>query len=91
MIFRQLFDKTSCTYTYLIASKKGREALIIDPVLENVQRYIRLIKELNLKLVELKKLKLEMIEAILFVKLNQDYSLQEATKTVVFSEAYIKG
>tara|TARA_B100000768_G_scaffold166782_1_gene170414 strand:+ start:672 stop:1691 length:1020 start_codon:yes stop_codon:yes gene_type:complete len=52
MIFRQLFDKTSCTYTYLIASKKGREALIIDPVLENVQRYIRLIKELNLKLVK---------------------------------------
>jgi len=52
MIFRQLFDKTSCTYTYLIASKKGREALIIDPVLENVQRYIKLIKELDLKLVK---------------------------------------
>ncbi len=37
MIFRQLFDKVSSTYTYLIASNKGREALIIDPVLENVE------------------------------------------------------
>ena len=35
MIFRQLFDKVSSTYTYLIASARGREALIIDPVLEN--------------------------------------------------------
>jgi len=52
MIFRQLFDKTSSTYTYLIASKKGREALIIDPVLENVENYIKLLDELNLKLVK---------------------------------------
>ena len=52
MIFRQLFDKTSSTFTYLIASKKGREALIIDPVLENVAKYIRLLKELDLKLVK---------------------------------------
>jgi sulfur dioxygenase len=52
MLFRQLFDKTSCTYTYLIASAKGREALIIDPVLENVEQYIKLLKELDLKLVK---------------------------------------
>ncbi|MDA7582746.1 MBL fold metallo-hydrolase [Candidatus Pelagibacter sp.] len=52
MIFKQLFDKTSFTYTYLIASKKGREALIIDPVLDNVEQYIVLLKELDLKLVK---------------------------------------
>ena len=52
MIFRQLFDKTSSTYTYLLSSAKGREALIIDPVLENVERYIRLLTELDLKLVK---------------------------------------
>ena len=52
MIFRQLFDKTSSTYTYLIATAKGREALIIDPVLESVKLYIDLLKELDLKLVK---------------------------------------
>lgn len=52
MIFKQLFDQKSCTYTYLIASSKGREALIIDPVLENVVEYIKLLKELDLKLVK---------------------------------------
>jgi len=52
MLFRQLFDKTSSTYTYLIASAKGREALIIDPVLENVEKYIMLLNELDLKLVK---------------------------------------
>tara|TARA_B100000700_G_C14897002_1_gene785494 strand:- start:39 stop:719 length:681 start_codon:yes stop_codon:yes gene_type:complete len=52
MIFKQLFDKKSCTYTYLIASSKGREALIIDPVLENVDQYIKLLKQLDLKLVK---------------------------------------
>ena len=52
MLFRQLFDKTSSTYTYLVASAKGREALIIDPVLENVEQYIKLLKELDLKLVK---------------------------------------
>ena len=51
MIFRQLFDKVSSTYTYLIASRKGGEALIIDPVLENVERYIKLVEELDLRLV----------------------------------------
>ena len=50
MIFRQVFDNKSSTYTYLIASAKGREALIIDPVLENVDEYIQLLKELDLKL-----------------------------------------
>tara|TARA_B100001057_G_scaffold498075_1_gene604011 strand:+ start:901 stop:1584 length:684 start_codon:yes stop_codon:yes gene_type:complete len=52
MIFKQFFDQKSSTYTYLIASAKGREALIIDPVLENVEDYIKLLNELNLKLVK---------------------------------------
>ena len=52
MIFKQLFDNKSSTYTYLISSGKGREALIIDPVIENVTEYIALLKELDLKLVK---------------------------------------
>ena len=52
MLFRQLFDKTSSTYTYLISSGIGREALIIDPVLENVNHYIQLLKKLDLKLLK---------------------------------------
>jgi sulfur dioxygenase len=52
MIFRQLFDSVSGTYTYLMASRRGGEALIIDPVLEKVDRYIQLVKELDLKLVK---------------------------------------
>ena len=52
MIFKQLFDKNSSTYTYVIASAHGREALIIDPVLENVETYIDLLKKFNLKLVK---------------------------------------
>jgi sulfur dioxygenase len=52
MIFKQFFDKTSYTYTYLIADKKGSEACIIDPVFENVNVYLKVIKSLNLKLVK---------------------------------------
>ncbi len=52
MIFRQLFDSTSSTYTYLIASRHGGEALIIDPVLERVDRYLQLVRELDLRLVK---------------------------------------
>lgn len=52
MIFRQLFDSVSGTYTYLIASRRGGEALIIDPVLEKVDRYMQLVRELDLKLVK---------------------------------------
>lgn len=52
MIFRQLFDYTSYTYTYLLADRPGGEALIIDPVLEKVDRYIQLVEELDLKLVK---------------------------------------
>ena len=52
MIFRQLFDATSGTYTYLLASRRGGEALIIDPVLEKVDRYLQLMRELDLKLVK---------------------------------------
>ena len=52
MIFKQVFDKKSSTFTYLIASSEGREALIIDPVIENVDNYIQLLNELYLKLVK---------------------------------------
>src|SRR5512147_2338038 len=52
MIFRQLFDSISGTYSYLLASRNGGEALIIDPVLERVDRYLQLIHELDLKLVK---------------------------------------
>ena len=52
MIFKQVFDQKSSTYTYLIASAKGLEALIIDPVIENVDSYITLLNELDLKLVK---------------------------------------
>ena len=52
MIFRQVFDNKSSTYTYLIASAKGREAVIIDPVIENVENYIGLLNEFDLKLVK---------------------------------------
>ena len=52
MIFRQLFEPVSCTYSYLIASRRGGEALIIDPVLEKVERYIQLTRELDLHLVK---------------------------------------
>jgi len=52
MIFRQLFDSTSSTYTYLLASRHGGEALIIDPVLDRVERYLKLVEELDLRLVK---------------------------------------
>ena len=52
MIFKQVFDIKSSTYTYLIASAKGREAVIIDPVLDNIDKYISLLNELDLKLVK---------------------------------------
>src|SRR5580693_3215575 len=52
MIFRQLFDQVSGTYSYLLASRAGGEAMIIDPVLERVDRYLQLVRELDLKLVK---------------------------------------
>ena len=52
MIFRQLFDSTSSTYSYLLASRRGGEALIIDPVIDRVERYLQLIGELDLRLVK---------------------------------------
>ena len=52
MIFKQVFDSKSSTYTYVIASAKGREAVIIDPVIENVDSYIKVLNELDLKLVK---------------------------------------
>jgi glyoxylase-like metal-dependent hydrolase (beta-lactamase superfamily II)/rhodanese-related sulfurtransferase len=52
MIFRQLFDSVSGTYSYLLASRAGGEALILDPVLEKVERYCQLLRELDLRLVK---------------------------------------
>ena len=52
MIFKQLFDQDSSTYTYIIANRIGGEALIIDPVLENSQKYITLLEELDVKLLK---------------------------------------
>ena len=52
MIFRQLFDSVSSTYSYLLASRRGGEALIIDPVLEKVDHYVKLMEELDLRLVK---------------------------------------
>ena len=52
MIFRQLFEPVSCTYSYLIASRRGGEAMILDPVLEKVDRYLQLMRELDLRLVK---------------------------------------
>jgi len=52
MIFNQLFDDKSSAYTYIISSGKGREALIIDPVIEHTKKYIKILKDLELKLVK---------------------------------------
>ena len=52
MIFEQLFDQNSSTYTYIVSSGKGREALIIDPVVENTHDYIKVLNNLDLKLVK---------------------------------------
>src|SRR5437762_12304363 len=52
MVFRQLFEPVSGTYSYLLARRRGAEALIIDPVLEKVDRYIQLLNELDLRLVK---------------------------------------
>jgi len=52
MIFEQLFDTKSSTYTYIISSGKGREALIIDPVIDNTDKYIKVLNNLDLKLVK---------------------------------------
>ena len=52
MIFEQLFDVKSSTYTYIVSSGKGREALIVDPVIENTEDYIKILESLELKLVK---------------------------------------
>ncbi len=52
MIFKQLFDNKSSTYTYIISSGQGREALVIDPVIENTSEYLNVLKSLDLKLVK---------------------------------------
>ncbi len=50
MIFRQLFDRETWTFTYLLGDEDSREALIIDPVVEQMPLYQQLMKELGLKL-----------------------------------------
>ena len=50
MLFRQLFDRETCTYTYLIADRMTKEAALVDPVLEQVERDLKLIEELGLNL-----------------------------------------
>ncbi|KAI1303068.1 Persulfide dioxygenase ETHE1 -like protein, mitochondrial [Halotydeus destructor] len=50
VIFRQLFDRVSCTYTYLLGCSATKQALLIDPVLETVERDLELVQELGLKL-----------------------------------------
>jgi sulfur dioxygenase len=50
MIFRQLYDAISSTYTYLLADENSREALLIDPVFEQIHRDLALLRELNLTL-----------------------------------------
>ncbi|HEX4618615.1 MAG TPA: MBL fold metallo-hydrolase [Steroidobacteraceae bacterium] len=52
MIFRQLFDAASSTYSYLLAGRRGGEALLIDPVCDRVDRYLQLMRELDLRLVK---------------------------------------
>jgi sulfur dioxygenase len=52
MIFEQLFDEKSSTYTYIISSGKGREGLIIDPVIENTDIYLNFMNSMDLKLVK---------------------------------------
>src|SRR5689334_14278220 len=51
MLFRQLFERDSSTYTYLIADRSGGEALLIDPVKTELGQYLQLIDELDLRLV----------------------------------------
>ncbi|MFS8795825.1 MBL fold metallo-hydrolase, partial [Synechococcus sp. R70.1] len=50
MLFRQLFDAETSTYTYLVADPNAREAALVDPVLEQVERDLKLIRELGLTL-----------------------------------------
>jgi len=51
MLFRQFFDSQSSTYTYVLASRAGGEAVIIDPVKEQLEHYLRVIEQLGLRLV----------------------------------------
>lgn len=51
MLFRQLFDEASHSYSYLLAARSGGEALLIDPVLEHTERYLQLLADLDVRLV----------------------------------------
>ncbi|OPJ78807.1 protein ETHE1, mitochondrial [Patagioenas fasciata monilis] len=49
LLLRQLFEPASCTYTYVIADARSRDAVVIDPVLETAPRDLRLLRELRLR------------------------------------------
>ena len=51
MLFRQFFDSESSTYSYLLASDSGHEALLIDPVIDKVDMYLKLVEQLDARLV----------------------------------------
>ena len=70
MIFEQLFDNKSSTYTYILSSGEGREALIIDPVIEHTEEYIKLLEKLKLK-------KNKMQENNPFLKGEKDLNVEE--------------
>ena len=52
MCIRDRFDNKSSTYTYVISSGEGREALIIDPVIEHTEEYLKILEKLKLRLVK---------------------------------------
>jgi sulfur dioxygenase len=51
MIFRQMFEPESCTYTYMLASEQTRQAILIDTVKQDLEKYLQLLRELNLQLI----------------------------------------
>ena len=94
MIFKQLFDTKSSTYTYIISSGKGREALIVDPVIENTNKNLKVLKELDIKLVKVidihvkdnEKIKIENIELIsIYTPGHTDCSYSFLMKDRVFT------
>lgn len=50
LVFRQLFDRESCTYTYLLGDSLTKEAVLIDPVVELVARDVEIAQQLGLSL-----------------------------------------
>jgi len=76
MIFRKMFDSVSSTYTCVMASRVGGEALIIDPVFEKTDQYLTLLEQLELKLVKV-------IDTHLQARLNAGLHKQEQPQELV--------